>query len=276
MVDPVAVGDLASTFTLPLPDRHRVESRRGPARAEHGSGMRRRTAPLLCELHAHTTWSDGALGVRELVDLYGRQGFDVLAVTDHTYPAGWSAVGVDQRTWRAYANEIEGEAVRARSLYDLLVLPGLELTWNEEAAERSAHAVVLGLPSFAGVAQGLEAGLARARAGGAAVIAAHPYAVGDPRSSRRGTEGWAAGDGALRELAHRFELINRHDVFTWVAEARLPVLATGDFHRLEHFASWKTLLPCEREAGAVLDYLRSPRPAYLVRVEEPAVRPLAA
>ena len=26
--------------------------------------------PLLCELHAHTTWSDGALSVPALVDLY--------------------------------------------------------------------------------------------------------------------------------------------------------------------------------------------------------------
>jgi predicted metal-dependent phosphoesterase TrpH len=39
--------------------------------------------PLLCELHAHTTWSDGSLTLTQLVDLYGRSGFDVLAVTDH-------------------------------------------------------------------------------------------------------------------------------------------------------------------------------------------------
>jgi predicted metal-dependent phosphoesterase TrpH len=40
-------------------------------------------APLLSELHAHSTWSDGDLSVREPVDLYGRSGFDVLAITDH-------------------------------------------------------------------------------------------------------------------------------------------------------------------------------------------------
>jgi len=38
---------------------------------------------LLCELNAHTTWSDGELRLPELVDLYGRSGFDVLCVTDH-------------------------------------------------------------------------------------------------------------------------------------------------------------------------------------------------
>ena len=50
--------------------------------------MPRKPNPLLCELHAHTTWSDGDLTVRELCDLYGRHGFDVLAVTDHTTRIG--------------------------------------------------------------------------------------------------------------------------------------------------------------------------------------------
>jgi predicted metal-dependent phosphoesterase TrpH len=37
--------------------------------------MRRKVEPLLCELHAHTRWSDGELTLPELVDLYGRNGF---------------------------------------------------------------------------------------------------------------------------------------------------------------------------------------------------------
>ncbi len=45
--------------------------------------MRPTTQALLCELHAHSTWSDGELSLTELVDLYGRSGFDVLCVTDH-------------------------------------------------------------------------------------------------------------------------------------------------------------------------------------------------
>ena len=45
--------------------------------------MTRSHAPLLAELHAHTTWSDGAFNIPELVELYGHAGFDVLAVTDH-------------------------------------------------------------------------------------------------------------------------------------------------------------------------------------------------
>jgi predicted metal-dependent phosphoesterase TrpH len=54
--------------------------------------MRARLEPLLCELHAHTRWSDGDLTVAELVDLYGRNGFDVLCVTDHVVARSSSAV----------------------------------------------------------------------------------------------------------------------------------------------------------------------------------------
>lgn len=43
-----------------------------------------------------------------------------------------------------------------------------------------------------------------------------------------------------------------------------PVVASGDFHRVEHLSSWKTLLPCLRGERAVIDYLRSPAPAHLL------------
>jgi hypothetical protein len=46
------------------------------------------------ELHAHTTWSDGALGIPAVVDLYGQQGFDVLCITDHSCNGGWLRVPI--------------------------------------------------------------------------------------------------------------------------------------------------------------------------------------
>ena len=73
---------------------------------------------------------------------------------------------------------------------------------------------------------------------------------------------------ALRErLAHRFELFNRTQLFGWVADAGLPAVACGDFHDLEHLAGWKTLLPSMHDEAAVVDYLRSRRPVYLIRLE---------
>jgi hypothetical protein len=50
------------------------------------------------------------------------------------------------------------------------------------------------------------------------------------------------------------------------------VIASGDFHRLEHLWGWKTLLPCPKSESAVISYLRSTRPAYLVRLDDVAAR----
>jgi hypothetical protein len=44
----------------------------------------------------------------------------------------------------------------------------------------------------------------------------------------------------------------------------VPAVATGDFHVPDHLASWKTMLPCAKDERAVVDYLRSRRPAFLV------------
>jgi predicted metal-dependent phosphoesterase TrpH len=223
--------------------------------------------PLLCELHAHSTWSDGVFGVRGLVDLYGRAGFDVLAVTDHTTRDG---AHVDAARFPRYLAEIDAEAERALARYGLLLLPGLELTYDDEDPLRSAHAVAVGLRSFVGVEDGIDQALAAARGHGAALIAAHPNHPDKLGAGHGRTARFAAEWRGLRGAVDRFELVNRDEVFGWVAEAGLPAVASGDFHRIEHLATWKTMLPCAKREDAVVAYLRSPRPVYLVRIEAPA------
>ena len=88
------------------------------------SMSRNRTGPLLAELHAHTTWSDGVLSVPGLVDLYGMRGFDVLCITDHVCRTAPEApVGVTAASFDAYLAEVEREAARALEQYELLVVP---------------------------------------------------------------------------------------------------------------------------------------------------------
>jgi hypothetical protein len=78
-------------------------------------------------LHAHTTWSDGELSLRELVDLYGQAGFDVLCVTDHVLrsddPWRLPEMCVHAANFCSYLAAVDGEAERARALYGLLVVP---------------------------------------------------------------------------------------------------------------------------------------------------------
>jgi predicted metal-dependent phosphoesterase TrpH len=223
--------------------------------------------PLLCELHAHTTWSDGALSVPELVDLYGSAGFDVLAITDHVLRSPHDRPCVHAGNYGGYLEEVEAEAERARARYGLLVLPGLELTYDDPEPTRAAHALALGLRGFVGLDDGLEQALAQARGLGAALVAAHPYSPAVAPSAQRTTARFAAAPEWAAEAVDRLELVNRHEAFGWVARARLPVVATGDFHRLDHLATWKTLLPCAPEEEAIVEHLRSARPIDLTRVE---------
>ena len=222
--------------------------------------------PLLCELHAHTTWSDGQLTMRELCDLYGRSGFDVLTISDHATPVD----GVRPQRYADYLAAIEDERERALRLYDLLVLPGLELTVEDPDVTRAGHAVAVGLRTYVDVATGLEPSLRAARAHGAALVAAHPYSPAEAVSALRGTAAFCAEPERWAPLVDRFELFNRTTLFAWVAEAGLPAVACGDFHEPEHLAGWKTLLPCWKHERAVVEYLCSSRPAYLARLEPDA------
>ena len=216
---------------------------------------------LLCELHAHSRWSDGELELAELVDLYGRAGFDVLCITDHVVRDG-GMVTADNHA--RYLAGIRREAERARRRHGLLVLPGLELTWDDERPELAAHAVAVGLDRFVGLEDGFDAAVESARDHGAAIIAAHPHGRRRDSIPGRTTQRWWH-DPAVRSLAHRFELINRTQAFGWVAEADLPAVANGDFHQPAHLATWKTVLPAEHDAEAVVAYLRSPASAMITR-----------
>src|SRR5262245_55815620 len=245
--------------------------------------MARKLTPLLCELHAHTTWSDGKLELREVVDLYGRRGFDVLCITDHVIRPRdpWTGEPVPPGTmvqaenFAAYLTAIDAEAERASALYDLLVLPGVELTYDDTDPTRAAHAVAVGLRSFIDLEDGLEPALADARANGAALIAAHPYSPDALGGALRGTAAWAV-HAELARAVDRFEIVNRHELFSWVGAAGFPGVASGDFHIPEHLATWKTLLPCTKTERSVVDYLRSHRPAYLVDLGPSQPHSLAA
>jgi predicted metal-dependent phosphoesterase TrpH len=244
--------------------------------------MPKASGPLLCELHAHSRWSDGALTVAQLVDLHGRNGFDVLCVTDHVVRGDdpWRGIeggrhrSIEQDSFTPYLADVELEAERAWETYGLLVVPGLELTFNDPEPVLAAHALAIGLRTFVSVDCGISEAMQTAAEAGAAIVAAHPY-DGQPAPSRSGVTRRFARDEKLRGLAHRFELFNRNQLFGWVAEAGLPAVAAGDFHRPEHMTGWKTLLPSHRNEAAIVDYLRSTRPVYLARFDAETTRAAA-
>jgi hypothetical protein len=109
---------------------------------------------------------------------------------------------------------------------------------------------------------------------GAALVAAHPNAD-EPAPQRGRLTKRFSRDAGLRGLAHRFELFNRAQLFRWIADGGFPAVACGDFHHPGHLHGWKTLLPSRHDEEAVVDYLRSPRPVYLTRLEDELARAAA-
>jgi 3',5'-nucleoside bisphosphate phosphatase len=175
---------------------------------------------------------------------------------------------VDEQSYDAYLAEVEREAERAWITYGLLVVPGVELTFNDPQPVLAAHAVAIGLRRYVSVDNGIAEAIETAAQAGAAIIAAHPYeGVAEPAPNDSRLTKRFARDEKLRGLAHRFELFNRLQLFGWVAEAGLPAVASGDFHRAEHLTGWKTLVPSHRSEDALVDYLRSARPVYLARFD---------
>lgn len=118
---------------------------------------------------------------------------------------------------------------------------------------------------------GPAAAMQEARAVGAAIVAAHPHDFGPTPAVPFPTRHFALRWPELRGLFDRVELFNREQLFSWVAEAGLPAVACGDLHRREQLPGWTTLVPCEHDEEALVDYLRSPRPVFLTRLKQTPV-----
>jgi predicted metal-dependent phosphoesterase TrpH len=225
---------------------------------------------LLCDFHVHTRWSDGRLSIREVVDLYGQTGhFDVIAITDHILMErdllaragrlatfGYRHFSVTENRFDAYLREIEAEGARAKRLYDLLVIPGAEITQNHIRSKRNSHIVALNLQRYVSADQPAEAILRAIRQQSAVTIACHPH----HRTTRRveiGTCYLWEHRKRLAELVDVWEAANRDDLFSVTSLKHYPYVANSDFHKPKHLYSWKTLLRCEKTWEAIARTLRA-------------------
>jgi hypothetical protein len=135
----------------------------------------------------------------------------------------------------------------------------------------------VGLRELVSPDEGLVGSLLAAREAGAAVLAAHPHGPDGDRAPLRMTRRFWLEWETLSPLVHRAELFNGRDVYGWVAGADVPPVGSGDAHDREHLSSWKTLIPCAKDEEALVAFLRSTRPTYLIPFRaERAVEPAAA
>jgi hypothetical protein len=229
---------------------------------------------LLADFHVHTKWSDGNLELSEVIDLFGRSGHDVIAITDHVVNTD-SLVGKVTHRWKLtltranfsdYLDAVERERRRAWDQYGMIVLTGVELTQNAITRRNSAHVLALGIDEFISADGTVEDMLVRAKERAKVVVACHPNEMSD----------WYANTFYLwkrrievAELIDLWEVACRWDLFTQVSRARLRYIGNSDFHKPEHLYAWKTLLPCEKNERSILDTLKNGHGLALTRLTAP-------
>jgi predicted metal-dependent phosphoesterase TrpH len=225
---------------------------------------------LLCDFHVHTSWSDGRLSIRDVVDLYGQTGrFDVIAITDHILmkndllsragrlaSLGLKHFSVTEDRFDAYLADIAAEAERARRLYDMLVIPGAEVTQNHIRSRKNAHIIALNISSFISADQQAEDILKEIHRQGAVSIACHPHHRTTRRIEISTCYLWEHRK-RLASLVDVWEAANRDDLFSVTSLKHYPYIANSDFHKAKHLYSWKTLLRCEKSWDAIARTLRA-------------------
>jgi hypothetical protein len=220
---------------------------------------------LMVDLHAHTMFSDGRLTLRELVDFYGRRGFDALSVTDHLVDprrllgrlAGMTGLVLTPEDLPEYFRALGEERNRAWAKYRLILFPGLEFNHDGLTAKGSAHLLGVDLKQPIDPSLSLKEICQQIRAQGGLTIAAHPHHM----SSAWGRDTlylWERKE-EFRELIDAWEIGNRDDLFNPVGLKRMPFIAGSDFHKPKHLISWKTLLFCEKDPEAIKECIRQNR-----------------
>ena len=226
------------------------------------SGPAGRKGLLMVDLHAHSIFSDGRLTLRELVDFYGRRGFDALAVTDHLVDrrrllgrlANMTGLVLTLDDLPEYFRALAEERNRAWTKYRMILFPGLEFNHDGLTAKGSAHLLGVDLQEPIDPALSLKEICHQVRQQGGLTIAAHPHHM----SSAWGKDTlylWNRQD-EFRPLIDAWEIGNRDDLFNPVGLKRMPFIAGSDFHKPKHLTSWKTLLWCEKDPEAIKECIR--------------------
>jgi len=223
------------------------------------AGMARR---LLCDFHIHTSYSDGKLTVPEVVDFYGRLGFDCICITDHLADprrligklARLTNMTVSEDQLGEYFEVIARERQRAWRKYNMIVMTGIEFNKDGYTKKTSAHLLGIDLKTPIDSALDLPETIAHIHAQGGLAVASHPHIMKSE---------WGKNTLYLWENHEQFaplidawEIANRHNIFDCVGMKRLPFLGNSDFHKPKHIYSWKTLLYCEKEAEAIKECVR--------------------
>lgn len=217
---------------------------------------------LLCDFHMHSNYSDGKLSVPDLVDFYGKLGFDCICITDHLADprrligklVKLSNLTLGHNQIEEYFEVIERERKRAWRKYNMIVMTGIEFNKDGYTAKSSAHLLGVDLKTPIDPALDLPETIAHIHAQGGLAIASHPHLM-KSEWGKNTLHLWENMD-TYAPLIDAWEIANRNNIFNPVGTRQLPFVANSDLHKPKHIYSWKTLLNCEKNADAIKDCIK--------------------
>jgi UDP-N-acetylglucosamine:LPS N-acetylglucosamine transferase len=220
---------------------------------------------LLCDFHTHTTFSDGRLALRELVDFYGARGFDCVCVTDHVAEksnaigriANLSGLVVPWGMLDEYFEAIARQRQRAWAKYGMILMAGLEFNKDGLSKHSSAHLLAVDLQRPIAPDVPIKPLIEAIHQQGGLAVAAHPHLM--RRWGDRDTLYLWKHQEEFAPLLDAWEIANRDEIFNPVGLRRLPYIANSDFHKPKHIYSWKTMLDCEKHPDAIKACIRENR-----------------
>lgn len=219
---------------------------------------------IKCDLHIHSNFSDGKLSISEIIDLYGKQNYGAIAITDHLcekvnligHVSHNLGLSLSEETFPIYMQTLKYEAARAWLLYKMLVVPGFEITKNSFTNHRSAHILILGITDYISPDLPVEKILSIAKENGALTIAAHPFHTS--RFEFQSFHLWSQKE-YFKNLIDAWEINSRKNISDAVLNSGLPLIANSDFHHKGHFNSWKTKIRCEKNQSSLFHSIRNQR-----------------
>jgi PHP family Zn ribbon phosphoesterase len=204
---------------------------------------------MLSDLHIHSNFSDGKLSISEIVDFYGKREFKIIAITDHLceeetllgHASRYLKKTLTINTFQEYLHTIKVESERAKRQYDMLVVPGIEITKNSVFFNKSAHILAIGINDYISADGEIIDIIEKIHAQNAIAIAAHP--VSTKKLEHQTYELWNNREH-LKHYFDAWEAASGPHLFEEVLESGLPIIANSDFHNCNQIESWKNLFDC--------------------------------
>jgi len=216
---------------------------------------------FLADFHVHTNMSDGKMSLPDVVDLFGSRGFGAIAVTDHLCEnrsvlgkaSRYLGCSLTEENFAEHMENIRREGERAKKQYNMLVIPGFEITKNSVSNHRSAHVLAIGTDQYINPNLPIEELCREIRAKGALAVAAHP--VSTRKLEKQTFHLWDRRE-ELRNCFDAWEVASGPHLFDEVLHSGLPMIASSDLHHARQITSWKSVLRCERSTPEILDCVR--------------------